>query len=232
MISKHSHIIIVGAGIVGASLAYHLARQNARVTLIDKAPRPANNVTEKSFAWIKGIHDAPETYLHLRQQAIADWHRVEDELNGRLKVDWSGSLSWHKDTAETECIARKLIDFDYQVCLVDQQEIRLLEPNLKNVPALAMFAKYEGAVNPAVATELFVKAAREAGADIQLGNEVLSFMLKGSRIAGLFTANGKVTADIVVLATGANTDTLCQPLNLKLPINVSPAILMKFHNTH
>lgn len=232
MISKHPHIIIVGAGIVGTSLAYHLARQNARVTLIDKTLKPANEATGKSFAWINVMHDAPETYLNLRQQAISDWHRVEDELNDKLKVDWSGALSWHEDTAETERMVSKLIDSDYQVCFVDQQEIHLLEPNLKNVPARAMFAEHEGAVNPTLATELFVKAAHEAGADIQLGNEVLSFITSGSRIAGVVTANGNVTADIVVLATGANTTTLCQLLDLKLPINVSPAILMEFHNTH
>lgn len=141
MVSKHPHVIIVGAGIVGTSLAYHLVRQNAHVTLIDKAPKPANDVTKKSFAWIIAAHDAPETYLNLRQQAIADWHRVEDELNGQLKVDWSGALTWRENMAETERIVRELVNFGYPVRLIDQQEIRLLEPNLKNVPARAMFAK-------------------------------------------------------------------------------------------
>ena len=232
MISKHPHIIIVGAGIVGASLTYHLVCQNARVTLIDKAPKPANDVTEKSFAWINVVHDAPEAYINLRQQAIADWHRVEDELNGQLKVDWSGALTWFEDTLETERIASKLINFGYQARLVDQQEIRLLEPNLKNVPAQAMFAKNEGAIDPTLTTELFVKAAGEASADIQLGNEVLSFMTNGSRITGVVTANGNLTADIVVLTAGANTTTLCRQIDLILPINISPAILMNFHSNH
>ncbi len=230
MISKHPHIIVVGAGIVGTSLAYHLVRQNARVTLIDKATRPANDVTEKSFAWIIAAHGVPKTYLNLRQQAIADWHRVEDELKGQLKVDWSGALTWHDKIIETERIVHDLINFGYPAHLVDQQEIRFLEPNLKNVPAQAMFAKNEGAIDPTLTTELFVKAAREAGADIQLGNEVLSFMANGSRITGVVTANGNLTADIVVLATGANTNALCQPLNITLPIDISPAILMRFHN--
>lgn len=232
MISKHPNIIVVGAGIVGASLTYHLVRQNARVTLIDKATRPANDATEKSFAWINVAHGVSETYLNLRQQAIADWHRVEDEFKGQLKIDWSGALSWLDNTTETERIARELINFGYQVRLVDGQEIRLLEPNLKNVPVQAMFAKNEGAIDPTLTTELFIKAAREAGADIQLGNEVLSFMTNGSRIAGAVTANGNITADIVVLAAGANTAALCQPLGLMLPINVSPAVLMSFHNNH
>lgn len=230
MISKHPHIIIVGAGIVGASLAYHLTRQNARVTLIDKATKPAADATEKSFAWINSGHDAPETYLNLRQQAIADWHRLEAEFKGHLKVDWSGALTWHENTVETERIWRELNNFGNQVRLVDRQEIRLLEPNLKNVPAQAIFAENEGAIDPTLTTELFVKAAREAGADIQLGNEVLSFITNGSRVAGVVTANGNLTADVVVLASGTSTAALCKMLAISLPVNISPAILMHFHN--
>ncbi len=230
MIATHPHIIVVGAGIVGASLTYHLVCQNVRVTLIDKAHKPANDATKKSFAWINAMHETPKAYLNLRQQAIADWHRVEDEFNGQLKVDWSGALTWYGNIAETERIAHKLINCGYPVRLIDEQEIVFLEPNLRNIPAQAVFAKEEGAIDAIVTTELFVKAAREKGACVQLDNEVLSFITNGSRITGVVTANGNLTADLVVLAAGANTTTLCQPLNLTLPINLSPAILISFYN--
>ena len=95
-----------------------------------------------------------------------------------------------------------------------------------------MFARDEGAIDPALTAELFIKAARQAGVGIQLNNEVLSLMTNGSRIAGVVTASGNVTADMVVLATGANTNSLCQPLGLVLPINILRAVLIEFHNTH
>jgi len=232
MIAKHPHIIIVGAGIVGASLAYHLARQNARVTLINKASKPANEATGQSFGWIIAGHDAPEAYFNLRQQAITDWHRVENEFNGQLKVNWSGALTWYDKMLEMERIVHDLINFDYKARLVDKQEIRHLEPNLKNVPDQAMFVENEGAIDPTRTTVLFVKAARDASANIQMGNEVLSFMTNGSRITGVVTVNGSLTADIFVLAAGVRTTTLCQPLDLTLPISSSPAILMRFHTNH
>lgn len=232
MISKHPHIVVVGAGIVGASLTYHLAKQNARVTLIDRSNKPAGEVTEKSFAWINVGYDENKTYMHLRKQAIADWHRIEDELNAKLKVDWCGALTWLENTMETEHLMSKLTNFNSQIRLVNKQEIHLLEPNLKTAPALAMFAENEGGVNPALTTQLFIKAAQEAGADIQPGNEVLYFKTSKSRIKGLVTANGNINADIVVLATGHDTTTLCRPLNLKLPINVSPGILIEFYNKY
>ena len=72
MINKGLHVIVVGAGIVGSSLAYHLARRNARVTLIDKAPQPANDVTDKSFAWITVAQDkSPKTILIYGSRLLA-----------------------------------------------------------------------------------------------------------------------------------------------------------------
>lgn len=230
MSSKHPHIIIVGAGIVGASLAYHLSCENAHVTLLDKATQPADNATENSFAWINSGYDESKTYLNLRQEAIADWHRVENEFNGRLKINWSGSLSWYNDITETNRIGHSLINLGYPVHLVSQQQIKLLEPNLKNVPNCALFAKDEGAIDSKRTRELFIKAAREKGADVQLSNEVLSFITNKSHIEGVVIANGKITADMVVLAAGTGTIALCQSLNIMLPVNESPAILMSFHN--
>ncbi len=228
----HPHLVIVGAGIVGSSLAYHLARQNARVTLLDKAPGLAGNVTEQSFAWITAGYDIPEAYFNLRQQAVADWHRLENELKGRLSVNWSGALTWHTRLEETEQIASRLINAGIMARLIDRQEIYLLEPNLKTAPAHALFLEQEGTIDPALTAALLIEAAREAGADVQPGNEVLSLTTNGTRVTGVITSTGIISADIVVLAAGTGTAALCRSLGLILPIDISPAILMKFYTSH
>ncbi|WP_217236485.1 FAD-dependent oxidoreductase [Streptomyces sp. AC555_RSS877] len=46
--------MVVGAGIVGSPIAYHLARRGASVPLVDPGPAPATGVTGESFAWIGG----------------------------------------------------------------------------------------------------------------------------------------------------------------------------------
>lgn len=228
MISKSTHIIIVGAGIVGASLAYHLASKNVRVTLIDGARGPARDATEKSFAWITAGHNTIETHFNFKQQAIADWHRLEDELRGAFKINWSGALSWYKDIAEADRIVNKLSSFEYKVHLIDSQQIQHLEPNLKIIPDQAVFAENEGAIDAVLTTKLLVAAAGNAGADIRFNTTLLSLITSGSRIKGVVTANGNLNADMVVLATGTGTAALCQSVGLTLPIDISPAILMKF----
>lgn len=84
---KQPHVIVVGAGIVGASLAYHLGRQRARVTLLDSATQLLANATAQSFAWLTAGYGNSPAYVHLRQAAIADWHRVTTEFRGRLPID-------------------------------------------------------------------------------------------------------------------------------------------------
>ena len=229
MFAKHPHIVVVGAGIVGASLAYHLVRNKARVTLVDKTIQSDTRATDQSFAWITVTADAPEDYIALRQQAMVDWHRVEAELKGALQVDWSGALTWHEDLLQTERSLAKLAKSGYEVRLLEPPQIRLLEPNLRQVPAGAMLAPNEGAIDARLTTHRLINAARQAGVDTQLDHEVWSLMTNGSRVTGVVTARGKINADRVVLATGANTNHLCQPLGVTLPVQESPAILMAFH---
>ena len=226
------HIIVVGTGIVGTSIAYHLARKKARVTLMDQAPNPASGVTQQSFGWITVSPDAPDHHLALRQQAIADWHRLEEELKGQLNVNWSGALRWWQDPIDTERMAGRLTKAGYPVQLVDQRQVRLLEPNLKHPPSLAVYTRYEGAIDARLTTDLLTRAIRQTGTVIRLANPVLSLITEGSRITGVVTATGQLKADRVVLATGVATNALCQPLGVRLPINVSPATLLTFWHSH
>ncbi|WP_279617127.1 FAD-dependent oxidoreductase [Streptomyces regalis] len=65
-------VVVVGAGIVGASAAYHLARCGAPVTLIDRGAAPATGVTGGSFAWIGGCGgDWPGGAEDLRAEPVS-----------------------------------------------------------------------------------------------------------------------------------------------------------------
>jgi glycine/D-amino acid oxidase-like deaminating enzyme len=222
--------IVVGAGIVGASLAYHLARRGARVILIDKG-QPAGAVTRRAFAWINVSHGIPEPYSQLRHLAIQEYRRLEQELGHRLRIDWCGALTWNRDLAATERLVREHAAWGYDVRLVERDEIALLEPNLAEPPDCAAYAASEGAVDPALATAALVEAARQAGAEIRLETEVTALTANDRRITGLRMRDQTIDADLVVLAAGIEAPTLCAPLGLALPVQPSPALLLQFKTT-
>src|SRR5437868_11319386 len=122
--------VVVGAGIVGASVAYHLARAGASVTLLDQAASPAAGVTGDSFAWIGDAGgDWPGGALDLRDAVLGDWRRLEAEVHG-VDVRWTGSLAWRSGAFPAEAEARLAKG---QFC-VRPDEIAALEPNLKDIP--------------------------------------------------------------------------------------------------
>jgi glycine/D-amino acid oxidase-like deaminating enzyme len=219
--------IVVGAGIVGASIAYHLARAGAPVILVDKS-QPAGAVTRKAFAWINVSHGVPKPYAALRLLAIQDYRRLERELGHALQVDWCGALTWHRDLAETERLAREHAAAGYDVRLIERDQIAQLEPNLAEPPRCAAYAASEGAVDPVATTAALVDAARQAGADIRLATEVIALASNGRGITGIRTRDETIGADAVGMAAGTDARGLCRPLGLDLPVDPSPALLLRY----
>lgn len=89
-------VLIVGAGIIGASIAHHLARRGAGLTLIDRAA-PAAGVSGRPFGWIDASFGNPEPYFRLRFQSLLEYRRLESETADALGVKWGGSLQWEPD---------------------------------------------------------------------------------------------------------------------------------------
>lgn len=225
--SAYPRIAIVGAGIVGASLAYHLARRGAVVTLVDRG-RPAGGVTRSAFAWLNIAHGQPETYAQLRHLALEDYRRLERELGGALRVDWCGALTWHEDPAATERFQRAHAAWGYDLRLLGHAEIVAREPALTAPPSVAALAGGEGALDPVAAVESLVRAAAEAGATLRFEEEVRAIATRSGKATGLETARGKIEADLVLVAAGTQAPKLLAPLGLDLPVSPSPAILLRF----
>ncbi|WPZ33520.1 FAD-binding oxidoreductase [Thalassobaculum sp. OXR-137] len=219
-------IAVVGAGIVGASIAYHLAVRGAAVILVDAA-EPAAGVTGRAFSWINIAHTRPHPYQALRQAAIGDWHRIEAELRGAVTVDWCGALSWDEDPAETERLVAHHVAAGYDVRLLGRAEISAVEPGLVEPPRGAAHAPGEGAVDPVAATRALCAAAREAGAELRFGARVVGLMETGGRVTGLALEAGEIAAEAVVLAAGVGSTDLARSVGVALPLRASPATLIR-----
>lgn len=214
-----SDLIVVGAGIVGTSIAYHAARAGAAVTLVE-AGRPGAGVTADSFAWIgaSGVRDGPAAAL--RATAVEEYHRLEAELPG-LPVTWSGSLSWDTTAEAPQAGPGQEI--------VDATAVSALEPALRHPPEWAVWAPGDGAIDPVGVAGRLVAGARAHGARILLETPVTALRLGvGGRVVGVETTAGPVSGERVVLAAGVATAALAAPLDVDVPVGPSPATLFRF----
>ncbi|RAJ57398.1 YD repeat-containing protein [Streptomyces sp. Amel2xB2] len=213
-----SDLVVVGAGIVGASVAYHAARAGAAVTLVD-AGRPGAGVTAGSFAWIgaSGLRTGPAAAL--RATAAQEYRRLEAELPG-LPVTWSGSLSWGTTDVAPETGPGQEV--------VDAATVARLEPALRQPPEWAVWAPGDGAVDPVGVTERLVAGARAHGARIRPDTPVTAVSWNAAgRVVGVETAAGPLSAATVVLAAGVATAALAAPLGVRVPVGPSPATLFQ-----
>lgn len=214
-----STVAIVGAGIVGASVAYHLARRGVSVTLIDRAPSPAAGVTGDSFGWIGDSGgEWPGGAEDLRRAVLADYRRLEAEVPG-VAVRWTGSVTWGDASVRLREGAR-LARGQYWI---GRRDIAALEPNLRDPPARAVYTPTDGGVDPARTTEALVQAARGLGARVVLGAGVASLNIATGRVEGVMCPAGLYQASTVVLAAGTDVGMLCAPLGVTLPVAASPA---------
>ena len=212
-----SAVVVVGAGVVGASVAYHLARKGGEVTLLEQAPSPAAGVTGGSFAWIGNVGGHwPGGGEDLRPHVLADYQRLEAELP-ELAVRWTGSLAW--TGSEPEAIGPGQY-------LVGRSDIAALEPNFDNPPDQAVHTPTDAGVDPVAMTDALVRAARRHGAQVFYKATVVSLRSPG-REQGVLSSAGFHSASTVVVAAGVGTAALCRSLHIDVGIGASPALLLR-----
>ena len=224
-----NRIAVVGAGIVGASIAYHLVKRGAKVTIVE-AQRPGAGATEKSFGWINATFSKrPRAYFDLNQLGLAGWRRLEIELGGELKVQWGGSVAWSLDGKGDNLRedVRKHQEWGYATHLIDEDEFRRLLPNIAPGDfSAACHCEFEGAVDPLDALKALLRQVRELGGAVRYPLEVDGLKLENGRVTALRAGEDSIEADTFVLASGVATARLAQMAETNVPLKESRGVLV------
>jgi glycine/D-amino acid oxidase-like deaminating enzyme len=218
-------VIVIGAGIIGASLAYFLAKAGAEVLVLDELDAAGGVATPNSWAWINASWGNPPAYVNLRMRAMAEWRGLA-QVDDQLKVNWCGGLLWDLPEDQLRNYVTDRNAVGYNVELVDGVNTAKIEPRLKKVPTLAAYSSAEGAIEPVAATIGFRRAALSLGAQFAQGVKVDDFAVSDGKITGV-RAGGKLhVADETVIAAGAQTAQLLAKIEITLNLNVPPGLLV------
>lgn len=222
-------IVVVGGGIIGASIAYHLAKRGAEVHLFEQRA-PASGATANSFAWINAGAKRPRGYYELNHLGMAGWRRLQHELGpSTLVVQWGGTVAWQDAADRAEAFRRAVAAqqaWGYGTRLVDVAEMRRLVPALEpGTVAAASYCEEEGTVDPVGATRLLLEAAASHGAVVRHPIAVTGFDLAGPTVRGVTIGRETMAVDAVVVAAGVEMPAVGKLLGFDVPMEESPGLL-------
>lgn len=219
-------VVVIGAGIIGASIAYHLLQRGVVATVIDRA-RPGTAATGSSFAWINATLENPKPYYALRLQSMLEYRRFETELEAMPPLHWDGSLFWEDTTpsAELQHAVREHQRWGYPLRWVDRAQCLQLEPGLASAPERAVYALLEGCIDAAALTRALLNVVRNGGGDIRCECEVHRIEQRGADFV-VQTDAGAIEAECVVIAAGVDTSALAEPLGVIVPLQSNAGLLV------
>ncbi len=199
-------VAIIGAGIMGVSTAYHLARLGVRRVVVLERDSVCSGSTALASGGIRHQY-GNRLGVELTTHSIVTYERFEDEFGVDPQFRQHGYLILVA-TEEARALARRSVDLQrglgVDVELLDAAATHRLCPYLRTDDLLgATYSPRDGYADPYLCTTAIAARARALGVEIRQQCEVRGFVRDGDRVTGVATAGGEVAAAAVVIATGA-----------------------------
>ena len=203
MPATHTEIAIIGGGVIGNSIA----------------SEPAASWASAGGVRRQGRHPAE---AQLASEAIQRWHTLSEELEADLHYRQGGQLL----LAENDSGAVQIATYVQQqqnmgfadVQLLNRAEALELVPGLNLQVVAGSYSPADGQASPPRTTRAFAQAAQRLGATYFTNTPALALLTHNSRVTGVRTTQGNITAQHTILAAGAWSDELALTAGLHLPI--------------
>ncbi len=234
---KRSHrVVVVGAGILGASIAWRLSSRGCDVTIIDRA-QPGSGASSHSFAWINAGSKEPLHYHNLNRRSMEMWDSfaaaiADDGGSASVGLRWGGKVSWEIDSKGAERLiaeVRQLQTWGYPTRLIDSSELSELVPSLElDLVLVAEYSDNEAQVEPQMIVDACLRRLSEHGASILTETEVTGLgRTDDGRVVAVETTAGDVECDTVVLAAGTAVTQLAASAGVSVPQERSPGVVIR-----
>jgi sarcosine oxidase, subunit beta len=226
-------VVVIGGGVMGTSIAYHLARRRAgRVVLLEKNT-VCSGTSAKSSAIVRTHYTTPATAaMALRARRI--FEHWADEVGGESGFVKTGMLVIGPPGAR-ETVERTLAmnrELGIEASLIDAREVRRLGPQLR-VPddAAVVYEPHSGYANPHDVASSFARRFVELGGDLRQSTAAVAIDVTGGRARSVTTPRDTVATGHVVIAAGPWARPVGRLAGLDLPVTASHETILTLRPT-
>lgn len=216
-------IIVIGAGVIGASIARELSRYKAKVLVLDKENDVGNVTSMANSAIVHSGYD-PKPGTNKAKYNVKG-NSMYDLISKELDVEFKriGSLTCATSEEEMETIkgfVKRAEDNGVEVKILDREETKKIEPFISDEVIGSLYAPSAGIINPFELTVAMCENAMDNGVEILLNEEVVSVRKLTNKYV-VKTNNNEYEAKVVVNAAGLYSDKIAQMVGLDY-FNITP----------
>jgi len=220
--SQHPDVVVVGAGVVGASVAWHLARRGVKVTLVERGHGRSDG---SSYRATGGFRAQYGTAINIRLSLLsrAKLRRFREEVGvdpGYVPAGylWLACTTRELETLKEGCELQRSEGLT-EAQVVSPSDILRLNPAIVDRSVIGgTFCPTDGFIRPQSILQGYLEGARAMGAEILWGSRVLGAERSGEGITGLVTDRGTIPCGAVVVAAGPWSGEIGRALGLAIPV--------------
>ncbi|MGN6087158.1 NAD(P)/FAD-dependent oxidoreductase [Trinickia sp.] len=220
--SGAADVVVIGAGIVGTSTAYELARRGVSVALIDKGV-VGGEQSGRNWGWVRQQNrDIFE--LPLAMRSLRRWSELRDEIQIDLGFRREGILYASNDAksiAQWDAWCKRAREIGFVSHMLSSTEVNSRVPRGGPQYAGGVWSPDDGRAEPSRAAPALAEAAKRRGALLYQHCAARGLELSAGRVSGVWTERGLIKASTVVCAGGAWSSRFCKRHGIDLPaVNV------------
>ena len=218
---KTAAIVIIGGGIIGTSIAYHLAQKKAKGVVLLEKGMLGEGSTAKCAGGIRAQFST-EINIRFSLESFNTWNHFQEIMEGELdfkKVGYLFLAATEDEWAVFQSNSDLQHKFGIPVELLSAQEIQYRWPYLR-VDDLrgGTFCAWEGYAGPYEALSGFARGARRGGVKVFEETEVIQVLRNGNQVAGVRTRRGDISAPLVVNAAGPYAGEVGKMAGAEVPV--------------
>lgn len=221
-------VLVVGAGIMGAAVAYHLARTGAAVRIVERH-RPAAGTTGTSFARICAFEKRPRAYFQLNLAGMREHARLAARLSPAPWHHPCGTLIWTDEHRSDDLVRRaeRLREWGYSIEWQDAAEVRRrLNIHVPAAAGVLLHATDEGWVDAVALTQRLLTEARRLGARLTCGVRLTTLRRDHDGGWSAELGSARLGADVVVNAAGTGAGLIAELAGSPLAMAPSRGLLL------